>query len=189
MESLRREERMTEGPQLGNTLTNNWAGDLPVTRKGLLPPIRHKLNNAVEKLPVIPPISSKTEHTTTEVRGRNQESEHRAQRNTRSRNNHLRKVYLVSLVQLLAVLLIVVVFTEVEIVREYNNQHSWVGVLLIGKRLTTLSLIIIPSLSPPPDIPLLLDTDSHLPALHQGAQSLQRHHPGLVHSLRGTSLR
>ena len=135
---------MTDSPQLGNTLTNNWAGEVPVARKGLLPPIRHKLHNAVEKFPVIPPISSKTEQTTTEERGDNQlAGDYRAQRNTRTRNNHLRKVYLVSLVQLLGVLLIVVVFTEVEIIREYNNQHSWVGVLLIGKRILSFYLILI----------------------------------------------
>ena len=119
-------------------LTNNWAGVEPGKRKGLLPPIKHKLHTAVENFPVIPPISSVTETSdpvTTVGRSRvpDTEGSSRQQRNIRTRNSHLRKVYLVSLTQLLTVLLIVVVFTEVDTVREFNNRHPWFGVLLTGK--------------------------------------------------------
>ena len=119
-------------------LTNNWAGVEPGKRKGLLPPLKHKLHTAVENFPVIPPISSETETSdpvTTVGRSRVQETEvaSRLQRNAKTRNSHLRKVYLVSLTQLLLVLLIVVVFTEVDAVREFNNRHPWFGVLLTGE--------------------------------------------------------
>ena len=119
-------------------LTNNWAGVEPGKRRGLLPPIKHKLNTAVQNFPVVPPISSVTETSdpvTTVGRSRVPETEatSRQQRNMKTRNGHLRKVYLVSLTQLLTVLLIVVVFTEVDTVREFNNQHPWFGVLLTGK--------------------------------------------------------
>ena len=119
-------------------LTNNWAGVEPGKRQGLLPPIKHKLNTAVQNFPVVPPISSLTETSdpvTTVGRSRVPETEvaSRHQRNIRTRNSHLRKVYVASLTQLLTVLLIVVVFTEVDAVREFNNQHPWFGVLLTGK--------------------------------------------------------
>lgn len=130
-----------------NTLTNNWAGR---GRLVVLPPLQHKLHSVVEKLPVIPPISAvKVEQSsTTTARGRDRplEDDNRAERNTRLRNNHLRKVYLVSLAQLLAVLLMVVVFTEVQTIRDYNNQHSWIGVLLIGNNTSQLYHILFPVL-------------------------------------------
>ena len=116
----------------------------------VLPPLQHKLHSVVEKLPVIPPISAvKVEQSsTTTARGRDRplEDDNRAERNTRLRNNHLRKVYLVSLAQLLAVLLMVVVFTEVQTIRDYNNQHSWIGVLLIGNNTSQLYHILFPVL-------------------------------------------
>ena len=121
-------------------LTNNGAGVEPGKRKGLLPPLKHKLHTAVENFPVIPPISSEAETsdpvTNTVRRSRVQETEvaRRLERlHVKTRNSHLRKVYLVSLTQLLVVLLVVVVFTEVDTVREFNNRHPWFGVLLTGK--------------------------------------------------------
>ena len=51
----------------------------------------------------------------------------------KSRNRHLLKVYLVSLIQLLVVLCLVIFFTEVEQVREFQENHRWIGVLAVGE--------------------------------------------------------
>ena len=118
-------------------LTNNWAGVEPGKRRGLLPPIKHKLHTAVENFPVIPPISSvadTSDPANTDGRSRVREDfARRLQRNIRHRNSHLRKIYFASLTQLLIVLLIVVVFTGVATIRDFNNRHPWFGVLLTGR--------------------------------------------------------
>ena len=172
-------------------LTNNWAGVEPGKRQGLLPPIKHKLHTAVQNFPVIPPISSETETSdpgTTVGRSRVQEVDiaSRLQRNIRTRNSHLRKVYLVSLTQLLLVLLIVVVFTEVDAVRDFNNRHPWFGVVLTGKpSVQYFSNNWLLCFSPDVDIPLFLDNDSYLFPISQAANLLQRIHPANIHSVRG----
>ena len=173
-------------------LTNNWAGVEPGRRKGLLPPIKHKLHTAVESFPVIPPISSLTDTSEPAVnnvgRPRITESEiaSRLERTIRTRNSHLRKVYLVSLSQLLLVLLIVVVFTEVDAVRGFNNRHPWFGVLLTGKTCGSyFSTNWFICFSPDVDIPLLLDNDSYLFPISEAANLLQRLHPADIHPLRG----
>ena len=75
----------------------------------------------------------------------------------KSRNRHLLKVYLVSLIQLLVVLCLVIFFTEVEQVREFQENHRWIGVLAVGEYyFCNLSLIYIEAQQPPIFKPLIL---------------------------------
>ena len=45
-----------------SAMTNNWAG---TARTGLLPPLKHKIHQTVQNLPVIPPISGKLDRSDT----------------------------------------------------------------------------------------------------------------------------
>jgi hypothetical protein len=45
-----------------SAMTNNWAG---TTRSGLLPPLKQKIHQTVQNLPVIPPISGKLDRSNT----------------------------------------------------------------------------------------------------------------------------
>ena len=105
---------------------------------GVLPPIKHKINSAVQNFPVIPPIANKPRPSRSQSqdaaasRSGDEEPPDGGDEDTRSRNRHLFKVYLVSLAQLVAVLLMVVAFTEVAAVRTFLHSHHWVGILATG---------------------------------------------------------
>ena len=105
---------------------------------GVLPPIKHKINSAVQNFPVIPPIANKPRPSRSQSqdaaasRSGDEEPPDGGDEDTRSRNRHLFKVYLVSLAQLVAVLLMVVAFTEVSAVRTFLHSHHWVGILATG---------------------------------------------------------
>ena len=104
----------------------------------MLPPIKHKINSAVQNFPVIPPIANKPRPSRSQSqdaaasRSGDEEPPDGGDEDTKSRNRHLFKVYLVSLAQLAAVLLMVVAFTEVSAVRTFLHSHHWVGILATG---------------------------------------------------------
>jgi len=117
---------------------NSWAA--PPPRPGLLPPIKHRLDQTLQALPVIPPIGARgaEERRRDEGNGSsggNRESsglQGRIRERSRpgevgARNSHLVKLYAVSLVQLVAVLGVVVLFTEIKEVRDFTSSNSWLS--------------------------------------------------------------
>ena len=125
---------------------------LTLSYLGVLPPITHKISSVVDRFPVIPPITANRESSRSSGRSSvsaGEMSSHdnsnagarrgsHADNNIKSRNRHLLKVYMVSLLQLLFVLAIVVCFTGVKSVREVHQQNPTIGVLAIGRRLVTM---------------------------------------------------
>ena len=119
---------------------------------GVLPPIKHKLSTAIENFPVIPPIAAKrstsSSRETSSVRSvhsssQNEDVQQAPDSEIKSRNRHLLKVYLVSLIQLLLVLLIVASFSEVRVFLEFQRQHRWIGSFVIGLMLAFMCIWVV----------------------------------------------
>ena len=179
-----------------NTLTNNWAveGEQRQVRRAVLPPIRHKISSVVDRFPVIPPIAANSEQSRSSGGSSNIDhqrvEEHDSggsrgsprDRDTKSRNRHLLKVYLVSMCQLLIVLSLVVCFTGIKIIKDVHQQNPWIGVLSIGSTNDNF-YIFNDHFSLHDDVSIHLGCHHHLLPLDQRETKVQLHHSLTLHSL------